>query len=58
MFHGKFEYPFPRIFYFEEDVKEFIRLLKDGVNKCCVNGVIPEHIFNKVIDTLAGDDLK
>jgi hypothetical protein len=48
--------------YMEEDVKEFIRLLKEELSKSSVNSSQPTNIrmraiFNEKIDKLAGKEL-
>jgi len=42
--------------YYPEDVKEFIRLLKEEINENAFGELI--NINNRIIDTLAGDKLR
>jgi hypothetical protein len=50
---GCLVYHFKRV-YSEEDVKEFIRLLKEEVK---VSFEVTTDYFNRVIDKLAGEEL-
>lgn len=46
---------YPSVVYCEEDVKEFIRILKENLFK--LELVNDEFLVNKIIDKLAGDRL-
>lgn len=48
----------PRCYYWEESVKEFIRLLKEKMQLHRKVRWIDTYIFRDIIDKLAGDALK
>ena len=44
--------------YFEKDVKEFIRRLKEEITKGCMGTSANCYLIKKEIDKLAGEELK